>query len=47
MLDQLNKNINSNWLNAILSLLVIFVLIKSIPGLLNWLFFDAKLYRNY
>jgi len=42
MLDQLNKNINSNWFNAILSLLVIFVLIKTIPGLLNWLFFDAN-----
>jgi len=41
-LDQLNKNINSNWFNAILSLLVIFVLIKTIPGLLNWLFFDAN-----
>ena len=42
ILDQLNKNINSNWFNAILSLLIIFVLIKSIPGLLNWLFFDAN-----
>jgi len=41
-LDQLNKNINSNWFNAILSLLVIFILIKTIPGLLNWLFFDAN-----
>nr|ABZ06127.1 putative binding-protein-dependent transport system inner membrane component [uncultured marine microorganism HF4000_005K23] len=42
ILDQLNKNINSNWFNAILSLLVIFVLIKTIPGLLNWLFIDAN-----
>ncbi len=41
-LDLLNKNINSNWFNAILTLLVIFLLIKSIPGLLNWLFFDAN-----
>ena len=41
-LDHLNKNINSNWFNAILSLLVIFVLIKSIPGLLNWLFIEAN-----
>ncbi len=41
-LDQLNKNINSNWFNAILSLLIIFILIKTIPGLLNWLFFDAN-----
>ena len=40
-LDNLNKNINSNWFNAILSLLIIFVLIQNIPPLLNWLFFDA------
>ena len=46
MLDQLNKNINSNWFNAILSLLIIFVLIKTIPGLLNWLFFDANFIGN-
>jgi len=41
-LDKLNKNINSNWFNAILSLLIIFVLIQNIPPLLNWLFFDAN-----
>jgi general L-amino acid transport system permease protein len=41
-LDSLNKNINSNWLNAVLTLLVIFILIKMIPGLLNWLFLDAN-----
>jgi len=40
-LDNLNKNINSNWFNAILSLLIIFVLIQNIPPLLNWLFLDA------
>ena len=40
-LDRLNKNINSNWFNAILTSLIIFVLIKNIPPLLNWLFFDA------
>ena len=34
-LDYLNKNINSNWFNAILTLLVIFVLIKNIPSLLS------------
>jgi len=38
----LNKNINSNWFNAVLSLLIIFVLIQNIPPLLNWLFFDAN-----
>ena len=41
-LDSLNKNINSNWFNALLSLLIIFVLIQNIPPLLNWLFFDAN-----
>ncbi len=41
-LDILNKNINSNWFNALLSLLIIFVLIQNIPPLLNWLFFDAN-----
>ena len=41
-LDSLNKNINSNWFNAVLTLLVIFILIKMIPGLLNWLFLDAN-----
>ena len=40
-LDSLNKNINSNWFNALLSLLIIFALIQNIPPLLNWLFFDA------
>ena len=41
ILDNLNKNINSNWFNAILSLLIIFVLIQNIPPLLNWLIFNA------
>ena len=40
-LDNLNKNINSNWFNATLTLLIIFLLIQNIPPLLNWLFFDA------
>ena len=42
ILDNLNKNINSNWFNAILTLLIIFALIQNIPPLLNWLFFDAN-----
>jgi len=42
ILDSLNKNINSNWFNAILTLLIIFALIQNIPPLLNWLFFDAN-----
>ena len=41
-LDSLNKNINSNWFNSILTLLIIFALIQNIPPLLNWLFFDAN-----
>ena len=41
-LDSLNTNINLNWFNGILTLLVIFALIKSIPGLLNWLLYDAN-----
>ena len=42
ILDSLNKNINLNWFNGILTLLVIFILIKMIPGLLNWIFFEAN-----
>jgi general L-amino acid transport system permease protein len=41
ILDSINKNINSNWFNAILTLLIIFALIKNIPPLLNWLLIDA------
>jgi len=41
ILDSLNKNINSNWFNAILTIFAIFLLIKSIPPILDWLFFDA------
>ena len=41
-LDRINKNFNSNNINAILSLIVIFILIKYIPPLLNWSFFDAN-----
>ena len=41
-LDSINTNINSNWFNAILTLLVIFTLVIGIPGLLNWAFFDAN-----
>ncbi len=42
LLDSLNKNINSNWFNSILTLLLIFLLIIGIPILLNWAFFDAN-----
>ena len=40
-LDSLNKNINLNWFNAILTIFVIFLLIKSIPPMLDWIFFEA------
>ena len=42
MLDAINKNLNSSNFNAILSLIVIFILIKYVPSLLNWTFFDAN-----
>ena len=45
-LDILNKNINSNNFNAFLTLLTLFILIKSIPPLLNWFFLDANFVGN-
>ena len=41
-LDILNKNINSNNFNAFLTLLTLFIIIKSIPPLLNWFILDAN-----
>ncbi len=41
-LDILNKNINSNNFNAFLTLLTVFIIIKSIPPLLNWFFLEAN-----
>ena len=41
-LDILNKNINSNNFNAILTLLTLFIIIKSISPLINWFFLDAN-----
>ena len=41
-LDAINKNLNSSNFNAILSLIVIFIIIKYLPPLLNWVFFDAN-----
>jgi general L-amino acid transport system permease protein len=40
-LDKVNKNLNSNGFNALLTLIIIFVLIKYIPPILNWFIFDA------
>ena len=45
-LDSLNKNINSNNFNAVLTLLTLFILIKSIPPLLNWFILDANFVGN-
>ena len=41
LLDNFNKSVNSTTFNAILTLLVIFILFKYTPPLLNWLIFDA------
>ena len=41
-LDSLNKNINTNNFNAFLSLIIIFVVIKSLPPLLSWFVIDAN-----
>ena len=40
-LDKINKSLNSNNFNAILTLLITFILIKYIPPMLNWFIFDA------
>ena len=42
-LDLLNKNINNNNFNAILTLLVIFVIIKALPPSLSWMILDANI----
>ena len=41
-LDVLNKNINSNNFNALLTLFTIFIIIKSIPPLLDWFILEAN-----
>ena len=46
LLDKININFNSSNLNAILTLIVIFALIKYIPPILNWFFFDANFIGN-
>jgi len=42
-LDSLNKNINTNNFNAILSTSIILLVIFAFPPLLNWLIFDANI----
>ena len=46
LLDKVNTNFNSSNFNALLTLLVIFALIKYIPPLLNWFVFDANFVGN-
>ena len=46
LLDRINTNFNSNNFNAVLSLIVIFALIKYIPPILNWFLFDANFAGN-
>ncbi len=42
-LDIINKNINTNNFNAILTLLIIFTIIKSLPPFLSWFIIDATI----
>ena len=42
LLDKLNKNINSNNFNAFLTLLILFIIIKAISPLMNWLILEAN-----
>ena len=42
-LDLLNKHINTNNFNAFLTLIIIFVIIKSIPPTFSWFILDANI----
>ena len=42
-LDLLNKNINTNNFNAVLTLLIIFTILKAFPPALNWMILDANI----
>ena len=46
LLDKININFNSSNFNALLSLLVVFSLIKFVPQILNWFIFDANFAGN-
>ena len=41
ILDNFNKRVNSTTFNAVLTLLIIFIIFKYTPPLLGWLIFDA------
>ena len=42
-LDNLNKNINTNNFNAALTLIIIFMIIKVLPPVTNWMILDANI----
>ncbi len=42
-LDLINKHINTNNFNAILTLLIIFIILKSAPPAMSWFVFDATI----
>ena len=42
-LELLNKNINTSNFNAVLTLLIIFIIIKSIPPVMSWFILDANI----
>ena len=42
-LDLLNKHINTSTFNAVLTLLIIFTIIKSIPPIMSWFIIDANI----
>ncbi len=42
LLDSINRNINTNKFNALLSLLIIFIVIKALPPFLSWFILDAN-----
>ena len=41
--DLLNKNVNTTNFNAVLTLLIIFIIIKSIPPSMSWMILDANI----
>ena len=42
-LDILNKNVNTSNFNAILTLLIMFLIIKAIPPSMSWMILDANI----
>ena len=42
-LDSLNKNVNTSNFNALLTLLIIFIIIKSVPPSMSWMILDANI----